>query len=622
MNNIELLAPAKNADIAIQAILHGADAIYMGASSHGARSSATNSLDDVAKVVDFAHQYYVKVYITVNTIVYDEELKDVEKLITQLYRCGVDALIVQDMGILRLDIPPIALHASTQCDIRTPEKARFLEKVGFSQLVLPREFSIEDIEAVRKVTTVPLESFVHGALCVSYSGDCQASFAVNGRSANRGECGQICRLPYSLYDSEGNLLVKDKHLLSLRDMNRSLRLVEMMEAGISSFKIEGRLKDVDYVKNCVAAYRQLLDQIIAANPEKYVRSSCGQSEISFYPDLNKSFNRGFTEYLDGCDNVGSIDTPKWRGEQIGVVKRIDKRGIIAKLDKPLNNGDGLSYFDYEGNFHGFRLNRIDYDRLIPARPENSLTPGTILYRNRDKMWDDILAGDTARRTIELDLKLGVTTNNLLTLEGKDERGCQAEVSIPLISTDIAKKPQEPTRKSNLEKTGNTIFRVISVTDNAGNRFIPLSLLTDLRRKCIEALEHTHNATYKFEYRLKEDTEVEFPSDSPLTYHDNVANHLSRNFYESHKATVCQPAYEVMKPAAENSTVTVMTTRYCVRRQMGKCLKFPEGKTWRGPLYLKSGAMSFSLEFDCKNCRMKVMYSPDNATVGRVPRHSN
>lgn len=347
VRSIELLAPARNADVAIEAIKHGADAVYMGAGSHGARAAAGNSLDDIERVVKYAHIFGARVYVTVNTIVYDDELLQVEQLVRSLYNIGVDALIVQDMALLQMDLPPIALHASTQCDIRTPQKAQLMQAAGFSQVVLARELSLEETAAIHASVDVPLEAFVHGALCVSYSGDCQAGWALQRRSANRGECPQICRLRYDLLDADGRMLVKGKHLLSLRDLNRSKYIEEMLESGVSSLKIEGRLKDADYVKNITAHYRRLLDEIIGAHPDKYVRASYGSSKISFTPDVAQSFNRGFTTYftkpLALSSRMASINTPKWSGVPVGTVKSVSPKFITAALSTQLANGDGLGF---------------------------------------------------------------------------------------------------------------------------------------------------------------------------------------------------------------------------------------------------------------------------------------
>lgn len=456
---LELLAPAKNADIAIQAILCGADAIYMGASSHGARRAAANSIDDMRRVVDFAHQYNAKVYATVNTIIYDSELREVEKLISDLYRIGVDALIIQDMGILRMDIPPIELHASTQCDIRDVEKARFLSEVGFSRLVLARELSLAEISAIHAAVPSSLEAFIHGALCVSYSGDCRASFMNNGRSANRGECAQICRLPYDLVDSRGNVLKRESHLLSLRDLNRSNSIADMAEAGVSSFKIEGRLKDEAYVKNTVAAYSRILDRLVEDSDGKYVRQSIGRSRPGFNPSLDKTFNRGYTPYfLSGkapSKGLASFGSPKAIGVKIGKVLSCTPKIITAELSASLANGDGLGYFNKDGIFTGFRLNRVDGSKLYPASPQ-AIPAGTVLYRNRDKEFDDVIAAAQPVRTIDENMVLRLVYDNRICLELSDNDGNAVTVTTTLERIDPAVTPQESPRRRILDKLGGTI----------------------------------------------------------------------------------------------------------------------------------------------------------------------
>ncbi|MDE6085487.1 MAG: U32 family peptidase [Muribaculaceae bacterium] len=381
---IELLAPARNADIAIAAIDHGADAVYMGASHHGARSQAGNSIDDIERVVEYAHRFNVRVYITLNTLVYDSELQEVKELIYDLYHVGVDALIVQDMALLEMDLPPIALHASTQCDIRTPEKARFLQDSGFSQLVLARELTLDEIKAIKDVTSVPLEAFVHGALCVSYSGNCQASYLLTGRSANRGECAQMCRLPYDLIDGKGKTIMSGAHLLSLKDMNRIDNLYDMICAGVDSFKIEGRLKDMEYIKTVVAAYRKELDRIISLHPDTLERSSIGKSDFSFMSSLNESFNRGYTEYFLNQRrpkvSMATFESPKSIGTKVGKVLKCDGKTLIVKSNDIFNNGDGFSYKAQDGTMRGFRINRADGNILILNSPLN-IPPGTTLYRN-------------------------------------------------------------------------------------------------------------------------------------------------------------------------------------------------------------------------------------------------
>lgn len=443
--DIELLAPARDADIAIAAIDHGADAVYMGASHHGARADATNTLDDVRRACDHAHQFGARIYATVNTLVYDDELMEVERLVHDLYRIGVDALIVQDMALLRLDLPPIALHASTQCDLRTPDKARFLEALGFSQLVMARELTLDEIAAIRKVTTVPLEAFVHGALCVSYSGRCAISQVLKGRSANRGECAQLCRLPYDLVDGKGRILVQGKHLLSLRDMAQHDRLQQMMAAGVSSFKIEGRLKDAGYVKNVVAYYRRAIDQIISREPERYRRASHGSVELTFDPDIHKSFNRGFTHYfLDGRRPVdgtamASIDTPKSQGEYLGHALRCNGNTLTIGTQAPLANGDGLSYTDSRGQFAGVRVNRVLSDGTVLLRERADIPRGADIYRTADKAFTDLLDKPSATRIITVDAIMRYTSG-LLSLTLTDERANRVTHTLPC-DLQTAAKPQ-------------------------------------------------------------------------------------------------------------------------------------------------------------------------------------
>lgn len=604
---IELLAPARDADTAIEAILHGADAVYMGSTSHGARAAAANSLDDVERTVRFAHPYGAKVYVTLNTIIYPDELDRVRELVENLYRIGVDALIVQDMALLRMDIPPIALHASTQCDIDTPDKARFLSEVGFSQLVLARELTLEETAAVhRAVPDTPLEAFVHGALCVSYSGNCQAGQATARRSANRGECPQICRLPFDLTDGEGRVIIRNRHLLSLRDLNRSSAVAEMMEAGVSSFKIEGRLKEPGYVKNVTAAYRRIIDGVIAANPDKYRRSSYGASALTFEPDLSRSFNRGFTEYFTRSPRptggMASLLSPKWCGTEVGKVLRCTPRNITARLNCTLANGDGLGYFDTEGTFRGFRLNRAEGSTLWPASPQN-IPPGTPLYRNHDKLRADMMAGRTAERTLEVSLTLRVAEDAVV-IDAADERGCRISVSEPM-ALEPASTPQTGRRAEALRKTGGTIYRVTEIDDRAGNLFIPAKVLTALRRRALEALDRSWKARYSYDYRRRERTDARlWDGVTALTYHHNVANGLAEEFYRSHGAQTVEPALETTPRRGE---LTVMTTRYCLRRELGACLRNgTDGQKLPKELMLVSGRNRFSLLFDCRNCRMSVV----------------
>lgn len=606
---IELLAPARDAAIAIEAIKHGADAVYIGAESHGARQAAANTVADIARVADFAHQFNARVYVTLNTLIYESELRSVERLVGNLYRAGVDALIVQDMALLSLDIPPIALHASTQCDIRTPEKALFLARAGFSQLVIPRELTLDETHRIASTVEglASIEAFVHGALCVSYSGDCQAGQATQGRSANRGCCPQICRHSFDLVDGDGRVLIADKHLLSLRDLNRSAMVASMLEAGVTSFKIEGRLKDAAYVKNTVAAYRAVIDRAIDAAPEgMYRRSSDGTSVISFTPNLAEGFNRGYTDYFTTAPRpdikMASIDTPKWTGLPVGRVISCKGRTIRASLNTTLNNGDGLGYFDAARRFHGFRINRVEGLTLYAAS-DVEIPRGTTLYRNHDRLRQAAIEGDTARRTINVALTLRATPSGLA-LDAKDQTGVNACASA-VFELQGARKPQTDARLTSLKKSGDTIFTVTEITDKAGNYFVPLSVLTDLRRRALDALCSARKASRHIEYRRAPLPELTLPDDMhTLTYHDNVANSIAADFYRRCGATEITPALEV-SPSDKKTDLRVMTTRYCLRREMGRCLRTPSGRLWKEPLYLKSGPTTFRLGFDCANCRMTL-----------------
>lgn len=586
MRSLELLAPAGNADIAIQAILHGADAVYIGGPSHGARKSAGNSLDDIRRVVEFAHQFRARVYVTVNTIVYDNELKDVERLITDLYRIGVDALIVQDMGILRLDIPPISLHASTQCDTRNIAKARFLEEAGFSQIVLARELSLDEIRGICESVSVPVECFVHGALCVSYSGRCHASQFSRGRSANRGECAQLCRLPYTLRDGDGNTVMRDRHLLSLKDFNTFGRLGELIDSGVRSFKIEGRLKEAAYVKNVTAAYSRRLDELIAANPEKYVRLSCGRPEFSFTPDLSKSFNRGFSTYfLDGRKRnlkLASLDTPKSMGEPL-------------KSADQLHPGDGVSYFNSKGEYTGLTVNGIENGRII-SRNRVDIPSGTQLFRTFDRLWANMMNGETAIRKIPLVMEIDDRG-----LQGTDVRHVSARVVVDP-APEPALRPMIPC--GNLSKLGTTVYHADKIENNLSETtFIPASRISGARRRLVEALDSANRATYPFEYRRQENRSFPYP-DKELDYRDNVANHLAESFYRDHGVVGIQPAMELKKERSGDESV-VMTTRYCLLRELGQC-KRTGGFNLREPLTISNGKDHFRLRFNCDRCEMEVL----------------
>ena len=600
---IELLAPARDADIAIAAIDHGADAVYMGASHHGARADATNTLDDVGRACDYAHRFGAKIYATVNTLIYDDELMEVERLVHDLYRIGVDALIVQDLGLLRLDLPPIALHASTQCDLRTPEKAQFLEALGFSQLVMARELTLDEIATIRRVTTVPLEAFVHGALCVSYSGRCAISQELKGRSANRGECAQLCRLPYDLVDGKGRVIVEGKHLLSLRDMARHDRLEQMMAAGVSSFKIEGRLKDMGYVKNVVAYYRRAIDQVIERYPDRYSRASQGTAVLTFEPALEKSFNRGFTHYFlderrpqDGS-SMASIDTPKSQGEYLGRALRCNGNTLKIDTKSSLANGDGLSFTDAHGQFSGARVNRALGNDTVLLREQADIGRGTPIYRTADKAFNDLLAKPSACRTIAVDAQLRYT-GGMLTLTLADERGNHVTHTVEC-DLQPAAKPQGDRQVAELGKLGGTIYR-LREAQVPGDIFVPASLLARLRREAIDQLDCNHRITRPIDKRRPEDMTAPCPI-TTLSPADNVANHLAEQLYRDHGVTDIAPALEAGTPVTD--TTPLMHTRYCLRRQLGACLKGKRADSLPRELYLKTGNTLLKVNCDCKNCEM-------------------
>lgn len=604
---LELLAPARTADIAIEAIRHGADAVYIGPPSHGARHVASNSFDDIRRAADFAHRFDARIYATVNTIVYDNELAEVERMIHRLYRCGVDALIVQDLGITRLDLPPVALHASTQCDIRTAAKAQFLQSLGFTRLVLPRELTFDEIAEITNSITIPVEVFVHGALCVSYSGDCRASQALKGRSANRGECAQICRLPFDLVGPSGETIIAGRHLLSLRDLNRLTSLDRLIAAGATSFKIEGRLKDVDYVKNVVGAYSNALNRIISDSEGTLRRASSGTCRLDFTPDPEQSFNRGFTGYFGYENNpkskMASTLTPKWIGRPIGKVVRNHGNRIEAHLTAELHNGDGLGYFEADGRYTGFRLNKVEGNKLFPASATD-VKPGATLYRNTDKQWDDIMARPTASRTIAAEMELyGIAGGIALRID--DEDGNYATIRLDGEFPKAERDPL-PHRAGILSKTGNTDFRIESVADHCPDIFIPAAVLTGLRRQAIDSLAKTRRATYERERpgQAQDPTTAPPLPSTVITPSDNVANRLALDLYRQRGATSIDMAIETsddIKPGTR-----LMTTRYCLRREMGRCLKSDSGQLWPRQLTLQSGNIRLGLEFDCRQCRMYVV----------------
>lgn len=599
---IELLAPAKNLECGMAAIDHGADAVYIGAPKFGARAAAVNSLEDIAALVEYAHLYNVRIYVTVNTILKDEELKETEEMIRALYRVGVDALIVQDMGIAGLELPPIPLHASTQMDNRTAEKVRFLADAGFRQVVLARELSLREIGKIHEACPdVPLEIFVHGALCVSYSGQCYVSQACFGRSANRGECAQFCRLPFSLVDSNDRVIAKDKHLLSLKDLNQSEELEALLDAGASSFKIEGRLKDVSYVKNVTAAYRQKLDAILARRKE-YVRASSGSCRYAFNPQLDKSFSRGFTHYfLHGrTRDVFSFDTPKSLGEEMGTMKEARGNYLTVAGLKSFNNGDGVCYIDEQGKLQGFRINRVEGNKLYPQEMPR-IKPRTVLYRNFDQEFEKILARRSSERKMAVAIRLADTAFGFaLTLTDEDDN--RVTLSLPR-AKEPARTPQEENLKTQLAKLGNTPFEAERVDiDFTENWFLPASVLADFRRQAIEKLIAARRINYRRELAVLRPTTHAFPQ-TTLTYLGNVMNARAASFYAGHGVASIAPAFE----QTHVEKAVLMFCKHCLRYSMGWCpVHQRERSPYREPYYLVStDGKRFRLEFDCRNCQMKV-----------------
>ena len=598
---IELLAPAKNLETGIAAINHGADAVYIGAAQFGARQAAGNSVEDIARLVEYAHLFGVKVYVTLNTIIYDDEVASVEQLVAELYKVGVDALIVQDMGIAGMNIPPIPLHASTQMDNRTVEKAKFLAGVGFPRIVLARELSLSEIKEIHDaVPDTELEVFVHGALCVSYSGQCYASQHCFGRSANRGACAQFCRLPFDLVDAEGTVVMRDKHLLSLKDMNRSAHIEQMLDAGVTSFKIEGRLKDVSYVKNITAYYRAKLDEVFARRPE-YERASYGKCAPQFTPAPEKSFSRGFTDYmLNGSkDEMTSFDTPKSKGEYMGRVKFVS-RNFFTFTGKDFNNGDGACFVSRDGRLKGFHINRVEGNRIFPQTMPQ-VESGDELYRNYDCDFERQLSRPDVARRMRVDLTLCENTDGFV-LKGIDESGLECSVST-VFEKQEARTSQRDNIVKQLGKWGNTPFEVGEVNvEFSSEWFVPSSLLSDMRRSLCEELIKRHYEEDSREDMRLADNAIPFVADE-LDYKGNVSNSHAKAFYMKHGVKSLMPAFE--NEPVDNAVV--MFCKHCIKFSLGWCTKSGAKHAFKEPFYLVSGdGKRFRLSFDCKECMMKVI----------------
>lgn len=630
MRKLELLAPAKNLECGKAAIDHGADAVYIGAAKFGARASAGNSLDDIRELCLYAHQFGAKVYVTVNTIVYQDELEDTRALLRDLTEMRVDALLVQDMAVLELlpkDMKPLpALHASTQTDNRTAEKVAWLHGLGFERVVLARELSLAEIKTIHQtVPDVQLEGFVHGALCVSYSGVCYASQYCFQRSANRGACAQFCRMKFDLIDAQGREIEHQRHLLSLKDLCQIDHLEEMADAGICSFKIEGRLKDVEYVKNVVSAYSKRLNRIIEKRGDDYRRASLGQVTYYFEPDLKRTFNRGYTDYFlhRRQPYIYSPDTPKALGEYVGKVKEIRRGSFNVAGTASFANGDGLCFINDEHELEGFRINRAEGNRLFPLRMPDNLRPGAALYRNRDEAFTKLLKGKTAERKIPITLTLSVTENGFaLSATGQ---GIKPTCQVLEMDKQKAMKPQRDNILRQLGKLGDTPYMadMIDLEGQADAYFIPSSALATLRRDVVQAIELEHSDEVETPSvhasvsptappaRKPSGTLAWQPEYRKFTYLYNIANTLAESFYQREGLSNAAAAYEVSQGADEgskrNDSVLVMQCRHCLRYSLGHCVRRGgEQPTWKEPLYLRLGdGRRFRLEFKCDECQMNI-----------------
>lgn len=601
--HLELLSPAKNLEFGIEAIDHGADAVYIGGPLFGARATAGNCVADIEKLASHAHRYHARVLVALNTILADEELEPARELAWQIYDAGADALIVQDMGLLEMDLPPMALHASTQTDNRDGEKVKFLEQVGFSQIVLARELSLAQIRDIAGQTTATLEFFVHGALCVSYSGQCYISHAHTGRSANRGECSQACRLPYSLADGEGRQIAHNRHLLSLKDNDQSANLRALADAGVSSFKIEGRLKDLSYVKNVTAYYRKQLDRILEEAPE-YRRSSSGRCTFLFEPQPDKTFNRGATDYFvtGRKTDIASLGTPKFAGAPIGKVTRLGGNWFEIDGTETVHNGDGLSYFDTAEELLGLRVNRAEGRRLFPSDAASGLAVGTRLYRNRDQEFERRLEKKSAERRIAVRMRLAETPEGFV-LHLADEDGIS--IAVPLACAKEAAINAErawATLREHLGKLGGTAFEPAAIVfDVAAPPFLPASALNALRRQAVERLESARRAAYRRPARAPRYAPPPPYPQAALSYLGNVYNRMARAFYTRHGVSVIEGAYECNREAG---AVSLMTTKHCLRFSFQLCPKQIKGIS-PDPLVLMHGGEKLTLRFDCKRCEMHV-----------------
>lgn len=620
-HHLELLSPARDVGIAREAILHGADAVYIGGPGFGARHNASNSLSDIAGLVPFAHRYGAKIFVTLNTILHDDELEPAQRLITDLYETGVDALIVQDMGVMELDIPPIELHASTQCDIRSVEKAKFLSDVGFSQIVLARELNLQQIKAIYDNTDATIEFFIHGALCVAYSGQCNISHAQTGRSANRGDCSQACRLPYTLKDDQGRVVAYEKHLLSMKDNDQTANLAQLIDAGVRSFKIEGRYKDMSYVKNITAHYRQMLDAIIEDRGD-LMRSSAGRTEHFFVPSTDKTFHRGSTDYFVNArkGDIGAFDSPKFIGLPVGEVLKVAKDHLDVEVSEELTNGDGLNVM-IKREIVGFRANTVEktgenryrvWPNEMPA-DLHKVRPRQVLNRNLDHNWQQALQKTSSERRIAVDIDFSGWQEQLVltmtcedgvsvthTLDGEFAEATQAEKALANLRDGVA-------------KLGQTIYFARDVQINLpGALFVPNSLLNQLRRETVERLDDARVKAAPRGQRKAVSVPPPVYPETHLSFLANVYNHKARAFYQRYGVKLIDAAYEAHQ---EKGDVPVMITKHCLRFAFNLCPKQAKGsiKSWKAtPMQLIHGDEVLTLKFDCRPCEMHV--------IGKMKNH--
>jgi putative protease len=623
-HQLELLSPAKTAEIGREAILHGADAVYIGGPAFGARHNASNTIEEISALVQFAHRYRSRIFVTLNTILHDSELEPARKQIIELYEAGVDALIVQDLGIMEMDLPPIQLHASTQCDIRTKEKAKFLGDVGFSQLVLARELTINQIRDIHAATDTPLEYFIHGALCVAYSGQCYISHADTGRSANRGDCSQACRLPYTLSDSAGRVVAYDKHLLSMKDNDQSRNLEALVDAGVRSFKIEGRYKDMGYVKNITAHYRLLLDEILERRTE-FTRAASGRTSIHFTPDVDKNFHRGHTDYFANGrqDEIGAFDSPKYVGVELGTVTRIATDHFDMLSNAPLANGDGLNYMNKRetvgvqanvakklGDSKDGELWRVFPNESFVALP--GFKVGMAIHRNRDHQWEATLNKKSSDRKVDVHLTLSeLPGGDGLRLSLLDEDGFLS-VTDTVLALQPAQQADQAAAglRASLSKLGATMFTATDVELKLSQPwFVPSAAINALRREAVEAHEAVRLAGWDRPLRKASIEPPPVYPDTQLSYLANVYNEKARTFYQKHGVQLIAAAYESHEEAGE---VPLMITKHCLRFSFNLCPKQAkgvqgvQGQVKAEPMTLVSGKETYTLRFDCKPCEMHVV----------------